>query len=247
MLTDQLRSNDLRSVREASILEHSFDIFPSFRKVCSTQFSCLIVVALQVWESQPYGSNTDIVRALVGYLALKGVPKRLQLRQNSSAVNKDLMKGRRDVYGKARNVGQGELQPVQDLGVFGLKNSFFFGILLRVLRQSICSSIGLTLSIIDTKVIAKELLGPTDLCGAQAFRIHEAAEVVVVCEDKNLVFANFQIVPPYFKCFNDSQKLAVVGFVLSFCRNHLPRKEGYWMLLAQISLSDYSIWSSSGG
>ena len=41
------------------------------------------------------------------------------------------------------------------------------------------------------KVIARELLGPTDLFGAQVFPIHEAAEVVVVCEDKNLVFASF--------------------------------------------------------
>ena len=80
---------------------------------------------------------------------------------------------------------------MQDLGVFGSKDSFFFGILLRVLQKSICSSIGFTLLIIDAKVVARELLGPTDLSGAQAFCIHEATEVVVVYEDKNLVFAIF--------------------------------------------------------
>ena len=40
-------------------------------------------------------------------------------------------------------------------------------------------------------MIAREFLGLTDLSGAQAFRIHEAAEVVVICEDENLVFATF--------------------------------------------------------
>ena len=40
-------------------------------------------------------------------------------------------------------------------------------------------------------MIVREFLGPTNLSGAQAFRIYEAAEVVVVCEDENLVFATF--------------------------------------------------------
>ena len=40
-------------------------------------------------------------------------------------------------------------------------------------------------------MVAGKLLGPTDLFGAQAFCIHEALEVVVVCEDENLVFATF--------------------------------------------------------
>ena len=97
MSTDQLQSNDLRNVREAFILEHSFNIFPSFRKHYSSQFLCLIVVALQVWESWHYDSNTDIIKALVGYLALEKVPKPSQLRQNSSATHEDLVKRGRDV------------------------------------------------------------------------------------------------------------------------------------------------------
>ena len=97
MSTHQFRSNDLRNVGEASILEHSFDVFPSFRKLCSPQFPCLIVVTLQVWESKLHGSNTDIVRALIGYFALEEVSKPPQLRQNSSSANEDLVEGRRDV------------------------------------------------------------------------------------------------------------------------------------------------------
>ena len=50
---------------------------------------------------------------------------------------------------------------------------------------------GLALSIIDAEVVVRELLGPTDLSEAQAFCIHEATKVVVVCEDKNLVLATF--------------------------------------------------------
>ena len=50
MLIDQLQLNDLRDIKEASILEHSLNIFSSFKKVWSPQFSYLIVVALQVWE-----------------------------------------------------------------------------------------------------------------------------------------------------------------------------------------------------
>ena len=113
------------------------------------------------------------------------------MRQNSSSANEDLVEGKRDVQGKARNVGQGGLQPVQDLGVFGLKGNFFFGTLLRVSQQSICSSIDLALSIINAKMVAQKFLGPADLSGAQVFHIHKAAEVVVVCEDENLVFATF--------------------------------------------------------
>ena len=40
-------------------------------------------------------------------------------------------------------------------------------------------------------MIAREFLGPTDLSGAQVFRIHEAVEAVVICEDENFVFATF--------------------------------------------------------
>ena len=40
-------------------------------------------------------------------------------------------------------------------------------------------------------MVAREFLVSTDLSGAQAFRIHEAAKVVVVCKDKNLVLAAF--------------------------------------------------------
>ena len=113
-------------------------------------------------------------------------------------------------------------------------------------RQSICSRICLTLAIVDSEMVSRELLGPTDLSGAQALRIHETTEVIVVRKDKNLMFATFQVVTPRLEGFDDSQKLTVVGLVSCFRWNHFPRKEGYWMPLAQIGLSDYPIRTSFG-
>ena len=37
-----------------------------------------------------------------------------------------------------------------------------------------------------------------------------------------------------------------MGFISSFYRNYFPRKEDYWMPLAQIGLNDYLIWPSFG-
>lgn len=47
--------------------------------------------------------------------------------------------------------------------IFGWENVFFLSILLRLLRQGICSSINLALPIIDPAVILSKLLSPTDL------------------------------------------------------------------------------------
>ena len=67
----------------------------------------------------------------------------------------------------------------------------------------------------------------------------------MVYKDKDFALAAFQIVTPYFEGFDDSQKLAVVGLVLSLSRNYFSRKERYQVPLAQIGLSDYSIGISS--
>ena len=95
-------------------------------------------------------------------------------------------------------------------------------------------------------MVLGELLGPADLSGAQALHIHKTTEVIMVRKDENLMLATFQVVPPRLEGFDDSQKLTVVGLVSCFCWNHFPQKEGYWMPLAQIGLSDYPIRTSSG-
>ena len=58
-------------------------------------------------------------------------------------------------------------------------------------RQSICGRICLTLAIVDSEMILRELLGLTDLSGTQALRIHEITEVIMVRKDENLMLAAF--------------------------------------------------------
>ena len=64
---------------------------------------------------------------------------------------------------------------MKNLSVLSLKLFFFIFVSLRKLRQCICSPIRLALTIINPKMIPGELLGPTDLPGAQTLCIHEAA------------------------------------------------------------------------
>ena len=68
----------------------------------------------------------------------------------------------------------------------------------------------------------------------------------MVRKDKNLMLAAFLIVTPRLEGFDNSQKLIIVGLISSLGKNYFPKKEGYWMPLAQISLSDYPIKTSSG-
>ena len=70
-------------------------------------------------------------------------------------------------------------------------------------RQSICSRICLTLAIVDSEMVSRELLGPADLSRAQVFHIHETTEVIVVHKDENLILTAFQVVAPSLECFND--------------------------------------------
>ena len=89
-------------------------------------------------------------------------------------------------------------------------------------------------------------MGPADLSRAQTLYIHETTEIIIVRKDEKLMLAAFQIVTPRLEGFDNSQKLTIVSLVSSLGRNYFPRKEGYWMLLAPISLSDYPIRTSSG-
>ena len=95
-------------------------------------------------------------------------------------------------------------------------------------------------------MVSEKLLGLADLSGAQTLCIHKTTEVIMVRKDENLMLAAFQIVMPRYECFNDSQKLIVVGLISSLGRNHFPRKGSYWITLTQIDLSDYPIMTSSG-
>ena len=80
---------------------------------------------------------------------------------------------------------------MKDLAILSLELIFFILAPLRKPRQSICSCIRLTLAIVDSEMVSRELLGLADLFGAQALRIHETTEVIVVRKDENLMFTTF--------------------------------------------------------
>ena len=60
------------------------------------------------------------------------------------------------------------------------------------------------LAIINSKIVLEELLGPTDLLGAQAFWIHEVINAIIVCENEHFILIAFQIVTLYLKSFDNS-------------------------------------------
>ena len=53
-------------------------------------------------------------------------------------------------------------------------------------------------------MVLRELLGLSDLSGAQTLCIYERTEVIMVYKDKNLILAAFLAVVPSFKCFYNS-------------------------------------------
>ena len=92
---------------------------------------------------------------------------------------------------------------MKNLGIL-ISESLFLGLAsLGETRQSISRSISLSLTIIDSEVVLRELLGPADLTRAQALRIHESTEVIMVSKDKDLVFAAFQVVTPSLESLNN--------------------------------------------
>ncbi len=118
-----------------------------------------------------------------------------------------------------------------------ISEHFFLGLsFLGEGRQSISRSISFFLTIINSEVILKELLGPADLMRAQVFCIHELTEVIMVSKDEDLVFTAFQVVAPSFKGFNNSQELLIISLVLSLSKDHLLREKGYWVPLANFGL-----------
>ena len=76
-------------------------------------------------------------------------------------------------------------------------------------------------------MVLREFLGPADLFEAQTLSIYETMEVIIVHKDENIMLAAFQVVAPYLKDFDNSQKLTVVGLVLDFRWNHFPQIERY--------------------
>ena len=92
---------------------------------------------------------------------------------------------------------------MKDLAILSLELILLIFASLGKRGQNICSRIHLALVIINSKVIMRELLGPTDLIGAQALCIYEMTEVIVVRKDQNLMPTAFQEVAPSLECLNN--------------------------------------------
>ena len=71
-------------------------------------------------------------------------------------------------------------------------------------------------------MVSRELLGLADLSGAQALCMHKMTEIIVFSKDKNLMLVALQVVVLSLECFNNSQKLIIVGLISYFRWNHFP-------------------------
>ena len=80
---------------------------------------------------------------------------------------------------------------MKNLSVLGSKLFFLIQAFLKEMRECICNSICFTLTIIDLKMVIRELLGSAKLTRAQTFCIHELLEVIIVSENKDFMFAAF--------------------------------------------------------
>lgn len=71
---------------------------------------------------------------------------------------------------------------------------------------------------------------------SQVFCIHKSIEIIIINEDKNLVFAALQVVTPSLKSFNNSQKLLIVNFIVFVNKDHLLRKKNDWISITNFAL-----------
>ena len=193
VITYHLKADNLWDIWELSVLEHSLNILSILQKACNSDWFYFFVFVLKFKQSQSHASDIHNVKTVSSNLVSERVPKSVELGPDNCSIYQNLVeRGQLTRVGqKPRYSGQQGLQVVQDLDVFGTEGFFLFCILLRVLKQSISSSISLFLMIIDLKVVARELLSLVVLSGAQALCLHEPTEVVVVSEYKHLMLKPF--------------------------------------------------------
>ena len=155
----------------------------------------LAVGLLRLLQLKPHTTNTGFIRSLISKLGSEGTPETPELWQSVGFVDEDLVPGREDQKHGVEiwnwRVCQWGLQTIKDSSILSLKVGFFFIILWRKTRSSVCSSVCFALTIIYLKMIVEKLLSPADLAKTWAFCIHELLKVIVVSENKNFVFAIF--------------------------------------------------------
>lgn len=125
---------------------------------------------------------------------------------------------------------------MKNLGVFSSKTCFFLLTPLGITRQGISSCIFFLLVVINFKIIAEQLLCPSNLTKTETFYVYETTKVIVIGKNKDLIFAVFQVVLSSFENFNNGQKLCIVDFIISFSKNYFSKKIGYQVPLTKIGL-----------
>ena len=88
---------------------------------------------------------------------------------------------------------------IQDLSILSLKLLFLIKILLQKARQNFCYSICFILTIIDLKMIIRELFGPTNLTKDKTLCIYKLLMIIMIIKNNDLVFTAFQVMFPDFK------------------------------------------------
>lgn len=61
-------------------------------------------------------------------------------------------------------------------------------------------------------------------------------KVIMMSEDKDLVFVAFQVVAPRFKGLYNGQKLLIMSFVIGFSGDHFLKEKSYKVLLVNFGL-----------
>lgn len=70
-------------------------------------------------------------------------------------------------------------------------------------------------------------MGLVNLIITQALYIYKLIEVVIIGENKNLIFIAFQIVVSSLKDFNDSQEFLIISLIPSLNKDYFMRKKSY--------------------
>lgn len=91
---------------------------------------------------------------------------------------------------------------VKNSDIFSLESIFFSFASLGEARQGISCSISFSLALVNLKKIPKGFLCQADLPEAQAFDIHKLAEIFMISEHEDLIFAVFQVIPPILEGLN---------------------------------------------
>lgn len=80
-------------------------------------------------------------------------------------------------------------------------------------------------------MILRKFLSLLNLAEIQILCIYKLVEIIIISEDKNLIFVVFQVIILSLEIINNSQKLLIISLILSLCRNYLFQNIGYYVLL----------------